>query len=208
MKDLVILKDKKATTTTLKVAEFFGKRHKDILEIINKLDLPEEFREPNFRPRDYTDIRGKAQPMYEMTRDGYTFLIMKFSGKKADKFKLAYIAAFNKMEQYIRKTEIENVQRVLSDYVSVSQFAEDNNIKKTFWCKTKLGNDCSRLSLKMGIPRQVDSKRAMQYQRSIVEEIYTRMHIAEKEDKRAKGLYTQLKLIKLNSFPKSLTYQL
>jgi len=54
---------------------------------IRKLECSEEFRRLNFEPSDYIDERGKEQPMYEMTRDGWTFLVLGFTGKKAARFK-------------------------------------------------------------------------------------------------------------------------
>ncbi|MGI9701007.1 Rha family transcriptional regulator [Pseudomonas aeruginosa] len=42
-----------------------------------------------------------------MTRDGFTFLCMGFTGEEAARWKEAYINAFNKMEQaLIRQPEI------------------------------------------------------------------------------------------------------
>ena len=38
-----------------------------------------------------------------MNRDGFTFIAMGFTGRKADEFKLKYIQAFNKMEEYIKQ---------------------------------------------------------------------------------------------------------
>ena len=46
----------------------------------------------------YTDQQGKWRPMYRMTRDGFTFLVMGFTGEKAARFKWLYIAEFNRIE--------------------------------------------------------------------------------------------------------------
>jgi len=201
MKDLVVINEEdEVTTTSRKVAEVFGKEHHNILKAIKALELPEDFNQVNFNSVEYIDAKGESRLMYELTKDGFTFLVMGFTGKKADKFKLAYITEFNRMEKHIRETELAGVQRVLSDYVSVSQFAEDNGIKKTFWVKTKLGNGCSRISLKMGVPRQVDGKRVMKYQRNIVKLVFERMDAAERDYKKANELYTQLKLTRDISF--------
>ncbi|WP_341538063.1 Rha family transcriptional regulator [Sodalis glossinidius] len=47
---------------------------------------------------DYVDAKGEKRPMFEMTKDGFVFIVMGFTGKKAAAFKEAYIAEFNRME--------------------------------------------------------------------------------------------------------------
>lgn len=100
---VVAIVNRHTTTTSLEVARIFEKRHDHVLEAIKNLDVPEAFSLPNFRERDYVDERGKAQIMFEMTRDGFTLLAMGFTGKRAMNFKISYIDAFNKMEKHIYK---------------------------------------------------------------------------------------------------------
>lgn len=96
--DAVTVKDGHPATTSLRVSEVFGRRHKHVLDAIKALDCSEEFRQPNFRPATYLDAQGKARPMVELTKDGFVFAVMGFTGAKAARFKEAYIAAFNAME--------------------------------------------------------------------------------------------------------------
>ena len=100
----VELKDGKAVTTSLKIAEVFGKRHDHVLKSIRSLDCSDDFRAPNFREAEYTDAQGKPRPMFFVTRDGFTLLAMGFTGKTAMRFKVAYIEAFNAMEQTIKES--------------------------------------------------------------------------------------------------------
>lgn len=88
------------TTTSVNVADVFGKLHKNILQSIELLkpDLPTDFTGLNFQPSSYKDNTGRENPMYLLTRDAFTLLVMGFTGKKALRFKLAYIAEFNRME--------------------------------------------------------------------------------------------------------------
>lgn len=65
-----------------------------------KLDCSEEFSLLNFEESKYTD-RGKKYPKYLLTKDGFTFLVMGYRGKKAAQYKEAYITRFNQMEQFI-----------------------------------------------------------------------------------------------------------
>jgi Rha family phage regulatory protein len=91
-----------------KVAEVFGKRHDHILRDIEKIieGLPKigesDFGLSNFSESTYKNSQGKKQPEYLMNRDGFTFLAMGFTGKKAMKFKIDYINAFNQMEAFIK----------------------------------------------------------------------------------------------------------
>ena len=98
------------------VAEYFGKQHKDVLRAIKMLDCSADFQERNFALSFYINDIGrnggkKQNPMYYMTRDGFTFLVMGFTGKIAARFKEGYINAFNEMEKVL--TENDNVKYVL-----------------------------------------------------------------------------------------------
>jgi len=103
---VVTVVDGRPVTTSLKVAEVFGKQHKHVLDAIRRLEIPEDCHRPNFRPVEYADAKGEKRPMYLITRDGFTLLAMGFTGKKAMQFKLAYIQAFNAME-----AELSNPRR-------------------------------------------------------------------------------------------------
>lgn len=91
-----------ARANSLIVARMFEKEHKDVLKSIRNLDCSEEFLRRNFAPISYSDQYGRAQRAYAMTRDGFTFLVMGYRGKKAARFKEAYIRRFNEMESFIR----------------------------------------------------------------------------------------------------------
>lgn len=94
-------------TTSLDVAEHFGKQHKDVLKRIASLDCSPEFHQRNFAPMSIKVSVGngaqREDPAYRMTRDGFTFLCMGFTGAKAARWKEAYIDAFNQMEQALRE---------------------------------------------------------------------------------------------------------
>jgi len=85
------------------VAEKFGKQHKNVLQAIERLECSADFNELNFQPVKYKDPKGELRPYYNMTRDGFVFLVMGFTGKKAAKFKEEFINEFNRMEQHIRE---------------------------------------------------------------------------------------------------------
>lgn len=88
----------KVVTSSLTVADYFGKRHDDVLRKIANLECSPEFNARNFAVVEYVDLKGETRPAFNITRDGFTFLAMGFTGKRAAAFKEAYIAAFNAME--------------------------------------------------------------------------------------------------------------
>lgn len=89
-------------TSSIKIAEHFGKNHKDVLRAIEQLDCSPAFRERNFEPTSASvpmpNGGHRHIPAYTITRDGFTFLAMGFTGKEAAQWKEAYIEAFNRME--------------------------------------------------------------------------------------------------------------
>jgi Rha family phage regulatory protein len=118
MQQLVIPFKHQATTTSLLVAEKFSKEHKNVLQSIESLECSPEFSRLNFQPSSY-EIRGKLYKMYHMTRDGFTFLAMGFTGSLAAKFKEEYLNEFNRMEKILKATTPALIptysQRILSE---------------------------------------------------------------------------------------------
>ena len=106
---LVAVENEHAVTTSLRVAEVFGKEHYNVMKAIKSLDCSEEFRAVNFNASKIAYQNGnikKQLPMYYITRDGFMFLVMGFTGKTAAKWKEAYIKAFNEMEAKIRAEQM------------------------------------------------------------------------------------------------------
>lgn len=91
-----------ARANSLMVAKMFGKGHDHVLRDIRDMECSDEFRLANFGESYYKNAQGKKQPCVNMTRDGFTFLVMGYRGKKAAQFKEAYIRRFNQMEKFIQ----------------------------------------------------------------------------------------------------------
>lgn len=111
-----------AMTSSLLVAKEFGKEHNKVVRDINNLACSQEFRAANFGESSYVSEQGKEFLMFTMTKDGFSFLVMGYTGKKAAQFKEAYINAFNKMESEIRssvkpKTQLEILQMSINQLV-------------------------------------------------------------------------------------------
>lgn len=121
-----INKEEVTVVTSLDVAETFGKEHKNVLKDIRELECSEEFRRLNFEQSSYINTQNKNQPMYYMTRDGFTILAMGYTGEKAMHFKEAYIRQFNAMEKALigKMRERENgiaVRQALTNAIKESQ---------------------------------------------------------------------------------------
>lgn len=99
------------TTSSLRVAEVFKKNHRDVLRAIKKLECSKGFTERNFALSEYVDATGRKLPYYNITKDGFVFLAMGFTGKEAAKFKEDYINAFNWMHENLIKRGMSLMQR-------------------------------------------------------------------------------------------------
>lgn len=106
MNDLVIMHDQQAVTTSLKVAEVFSKAHRTVLSTIRNLTAKNYAVEKMFAESTYVNKQGHEQPMFYMNRDGFSLLVMGFTGEAALQFKLQYIEAFNKMDQAIKEASL------------------------------------------------------------------------------------------------------
>ena len=113
MNELVYLNNDEAVCSSLLVAEKFGKRHDKLLHEIERMygDLIEKGCGRNGGAKFFFESayenRGKQYPMYLMNRDGFSLLVMGFTGKKALEWKLQYINAFNSMEAILREKTTE-----------------------------------------------------------------------------------------------------
>lgn len=123
----VIRKDGHPITTSLRIAEVFGKLHKNVLRDIRDIDCSEKFGRLNFEQSSYLNDQGKWQPMVEMTRDGFVFLVMGFAGPEAARFKEAYIDAFNAMEERIRG----DADRVRLDLIARNRRLEEELLRQS-----------------------------------------------------------------------------
>lgn len=102
MSDIILsMQNGEPVVSSLQVAENFGKEHKHILRDIGNLleGEPKIGLSSMFHLTEYTTSQNKKLPMYLMNRDGFSLLVMGFTGKAALEWKLKYIDAFNQMEK-------------------------------------------------------------------------------------------------------------
>lgn len=104
--DAIVIHEADIRTTSLKVAEAFGKRHDDVLKRLNNMDCSSDFHHRNFAEMMHKVQIGKGatrdSKYYEMTKDGFMFLVMGFTGKLAAQIKEAYINKFNEMAEKLK----------------------------------------------------------------------------------------------------------
>jgi Rha family phage regulatory protein len=152
MNELINIKNDEAVTTSLKVAEAFGKQHGKVIRSIEKFNETKNgLVEKMFKKSTYKDAKGENRPMYYINRDGFSLLVMGFTGKKALEWKLKYIEAFNQMENYInfRKADIQ-IQK------NSMQFLHDNlemPSTKDYMKANTIANKC--VSTMYGYPKMI-----------------------------------------------------
>lgn len=127
--ELVIMRDRQAVTTSLQVAKNFEKNHADVMRSIRNL-TQQNCRVKNMFVEDvYVNKRGQEQPMFYINRDGFSLLVMGFTGDKALQFKLKYIDAFNQMEKQLQQQKPlslpEQIQLIAKGYDGLSKDVED-----------------------------------------------------------------------------------
>ena len=142
------------TVSSLQVAEDFEKEHRNVIQSIAKLITeiqPAENSARYFLSSSYVDAKGENRKCYNLTRDGFSLLVMGFTGKKALEWKLKYIEAFNLMEQKImerysdispqlqflidmerKQKQLEKKQEELESKIADISEIRDNTIKATF----------------------------------------------------------------------------
>lgn len=94
------------TTTSLDITAVFNKRHDNIIAKIETFPK-DSFTDLNFKASKYIDSTGRILPCYKITRDGFSLLVMGFTGEKAYKWKVEFIKVFNEMEKRLRNIEYE-----------------------------------------------------------------------------------------------------
>jgi Rha family phage regulatory protein len=70
-----------------KVAETFSRNHADVLQDNRNLNCSNDFHRLNFQPIEYLDSKGRKQIASEITKDGFSFLVMGYTGERAGQFK-------------------------------------------------------------------------------------------------------------------------
>ena len=113
MSDLVRINSNQVVTDSRSVAEHFEKEHKNVLRDIKTLleGVLKIEHTPMFYKTTYVNEQNnQTYPMYLINRDGFSLLVMGFTGAKALEWKLKYINAFNEMEKTIKDKHVKQVE--------------------------------------------------------------------------------------------------
>lgn len=110
-------------TTSLLVAEVFGKEHSKVVRDIESLSCSASFNAANFGVITYIDSRNREQTAYEMTKDGFSFLVMDYTGAKAGEFKEKFINEFNRREALLKDDDyiLMRSQQILQKRVEIAE---------------------------------------------------------------------------------------
>lgn len=103
MNQLVFKSNDQVVTSSRNIARDFGKEHKNVLRDIRGLLKNEPAKEMFFETTYIHEANNQEFTKYLMNRDGFTLLVMGFTGRKAMQFKMQYIQAFNEMEKQIKE---------------------------------------------------------------------------------------------------------
>jgi Rha family phage regulatory protein len=132
---LVKIENGRPMTTSMAVADYFERQHKDVLESIRNIlaVVPEDFSRRNFPPREYKDSRGHIRRSYLLSKSGFAMTALGFTGKRAIEFRLAYVQRFDEMEaelidrqiktlenKYVRQLLLPTDQPVIRESISLS----------------------------------------------------------------------------------------
>lgn len=104
MNDIILsTQNGEPVASSRQIAESFGKEHKHVLRDIENLIGGESKigLSSMFFKSEYISAQNKKLPEYLMNRDGFSLLVMGFTGKEALEWKLKYIQAFNEMEKQL-----------------------------------------------------------------------------------------------------------
>lgn len=106
LRAMVVADHGQPMTTSYAVAEAFGKKHFNVLRDIEKLGCSDNFRKLNFEVcfENNNLQNGKPRKFYRMSKDGWMFLVMGYTGKLAAQIKESYIDAFNWMANQLSET--------------------------------------------------------------------------------------------------------
>lgn len=164
--DLVQVQNNQVVVSSRQIAEHFEKRHADVLAGIEKIKTENSVVTPMFCETTYTAGTGKAYKEYLINRDGFSLLVMGFTGKKALDWKIKYIQAFNEMERRLKEqapqlSPVEMIAQIAQNAVEQerrlkavelqgnSTAAEVQEIKSTFTQKDTLETDIKTLVNRM-----------------------------------------------------------
>ena len=108
-----------------RVADNFGKQHKHVLEAIENIKAENSALIDMFYETSYKAGTGKSYKEYLMNRDGFSLLVMGFTGKEAMEWKIKYIEAFNAMEKKLSKPQLTLMEQMAQGLLAAQQLLSE-----------------------------------------------------------------------------------
>ena len=163
--DLVTEKKSVPVTTSRKVAEAFNREHKDVINSIEKLIMGiGKSSDTYFQKCNYRNVQNKqVYEEYSMTRDAFSLLVMGFTGKKALQWKIKYIEAFNRMEDFIKSLQTAKLEfpaftnAIMESHDEPKHYHFSNEINMIN--RIVIGTDASKFKDANGIDKKAPSIR-------------------------------------------------
>lgn len=110
----LIIRNGQVVVSSRDVAFNYGKRHADVLrDIRNIIEMIPQVNERHFSLVNYSDSKGEERPMYLLDRQGFSILVMGFTGKKAKQFTYKYTNAFEEMAQELLQPKSKSIEDLI-----------------------------------------------------------------------------------------------
>lgn len=161
-REMVSVSGDEVITSSLKVAEYFGKRHSDVMRAIGSIKCSIGYRQRNYAETFYVRKnpkggKGIKTKMYTMTRDGLVFLIMGFTGTNADHIKEQYINAFNWMANKLKELQNAPVIELMANLKALPEITKrasfyGKGLRETGMAKKKLTQRIDELTAQIQLP--------------------------------------------------------
>lgn len=120
------------TTTSLKIAEVFERRHDNVIRTIKKLEQADEsqkFARLNFEECKIKDLTGETTSHYNITRNGFSMLVMGFTGAKAFVWKEKFLEAFDMMAEKLKRPVAPAIPQTLPEALRLAADEAEKRIE-------------------------------------------------------------------------------
>lgn len=208
MNQLVFIANNKAITDSLTVAEVFDKEHARVMRDIRELGCSEEFRVGNFAESTYVNQQKRTMPMYQMSKKGFTLLVMGYTGPKAMEFKEKYIEEFERIESKLKAPRVlsDKEQLLASMKITIETSEKVDQIEnKIVSLEQRIDEQITldhgeQRRVQKGVARRVyeftqDKQEAARLFREVYREIKDRFGVASYKDVLRKDLQSALRYI-------------
>lgn len=193
MTELVFVKNDKVVTDSLTVAETFNKEHARVLRDIRELSCSEKFRVGNFAESTYKNSLGREYPQFFITEQGFSLLVMSYTGQQAMQFKERYINEFHQMRENVknnvnvldeRQSMIQSMKLTIETVEKQEKMSETLKVhdNKLSVLESKVEN---QITLSYGEQRRV--------QKAVASRVYELYENPEERPKAFSGIYREIK---------------